>query len=100
MKVKVQNLCSKKSGREVPNQFVISVTDDKGNDSEVFQSYRTVIAVKHYGKRPARFVLDTGALDYSKTTSRYLYEFLGEDRKTIQSKINSGEYQTADLNAK
>ena len=72
--MKVENMVSS-SGNYVPNQFII--TDD---GREIFQSYETIIAIKDKGK----IILDNDALDYSKTTSKYLYMFLGMDRKAIK----------------
>lgn len=48
-----------------------------------------------------RVTLDTNALDYSKTTSKYLYRFLGGvTRKDVLARIKSGtcNYHVADLN--
>ena len=74
--MKVENMVSSR-GSYVPNQFII--TDDKGR--EIFQSYGTIIAVVDDGE----IILDNNALDYSKTTSKYLYMFLGMDRKAIKN---------------
>ena len=73
--MKVENMVSNR-GNYVSNQFII--TDDKGR--EIFQSYETTIAIFDHGK----ITLDTNALDYSVTTSKYLYMFLGMDRKAIK----------------
>ena len=73
--MKVENMVSSR-GKYVPNQFII--TDDKGR--EFFQSYETIIAIKDKGK----ITLDNNALEYSRTTSKYLYMFLGMDRKAIK----------------
>ena len=72
--MKVQNMTSH-NGNYVPNQFIIE--DDKGR--ETFQSYETTIAIFDHGK----ITLDDNALHYSTTTSKYLYMFLGMDRKEI-----------------
>lgn len=92
----VANLVSPRTGREVANQFLI--TD---GEREVFQSYRTVIAVRDYATGTT--TLDTSALDYSVTTSKYLYQFLGGTRwpvtrKDVQRGIADGTYLVADLN--
>ena len=71
--MKVENMVSSR-GNYVPNQFII--TDD---GREIFQSYETIIAIKDKGK----IILDNDALDYSRTTSKYLYLFLGMNRKEI-----------------
>lgn len=85
----VRNMKSPRSGEPVKNQFIITLDDA----SEVFQSYDTVIAHKGY-----KIYLDHGALDYSATTSKYLYQFLDMKRKEIEAKIESGEIETQDLN--
>lgn len=77
--MKVENMVSSR-GNYVPNQFII--TDDKGR--EIFQSYETTIAIFDHGK----ITLDTDALDYSSTTSKYLYMFLGMNRKEIKNNKN------------
>lgn len=77
--MKVENMVSNR-GSYVPNQFII--TDDEGR--EIFQSYETIIAIKDNGK----IILDSDALDYSKTTSKYLYLFLGMNRKEIKNNKN------------
>ena len=74
--MKVENMVSSR-GNYVPNQLII--TDDEGR--EIFQSYETIIAIKDKGK----ITLDNNALEYSRTTSKYLYMFLGMDRKAIKN---------------
>jgi hypothetical protein len=77
------------NGNPAVNQFVI--TD--GN-KEIFQSYETKIAVVERGK----IIIDTRAMDYSKTTSKHLYMFLGMDRKRIESGVKDGEILVQELN--
>ncbi len=86
--MKVTNMTSNRSNREVPNQFII--TDDK---TEVFQSYKTTV-IKIIG---GKTYIDSG-YPFSKTTSKYASQFLGESSKDINRKIKSGEYITAELN--
>ena len=88
MGYKVKNMTSSK-GNDVPNQFII--TD---NGKEIFQSYRTVIAVIDHGQ----VTLDADSWDYSVTTGKYRNQFLGETKKETEAKIKSGEYKLADLN--
>ena len=80
------------NGNKVPNQFVIKLPENV----TVFQSYNTVIAQNRNGE----IVLDSKALDYSATTTKYLKHFLGttESKKQLQDKIQSGFYQVEDLN--
>ena len=86
----VQNMTSH-NGNQVPNQFII----DNGNKT-IFQSYKTIVAVKENGK----VTLDSKALDYSATTLKYLKQFLNtsDSKKQLQAKIESGFYNTSDLN--
>ncbi len=78
------------NGQTVKNQFLIT-DDDFG---ETFQSYDSVIAVRRGGK----VTLDREKWDYSKTTGKYRNQFLGETKAETERKINSGEYELADLN--
>jgi hypothetical protein len=89
--MKVQNMTSAK-GNTVPNQFIIQ--DDNGNTE--FQSYGTTIARKS-DNRSLPIKLDT-KWQYSKTTSKYLYQFLGMKRKEIEAGIKSGLIIVTDLN--
>ena len=81
------------NGRAIPNQLIIF-------DSEytAFQSYDSIIVktVFEHGKR--QVILDETYWDYSKTTGKYRNQFLGEDKKTTERKIKSGEYRLEDLN--
>jgi len=88
MKANVRNMESNRTGRAVPNQFVINV-----DGVEYFQSYRTVIAQDDNGN----ITLDP-AWDCSVTTGKYRNMFLGETKKETQVKIKSGEYKLANLN--
>lgn len=89
MKPIVQNLVSSR-GNDVPNQFEI-----RTDEGTFFQSYTSIIAVI----RPDGTVeLDKNKWDYSKTTGKYRNYFLGEDKKTTEKKIKSGEYTLTNLN--
>lgn len=95
---RVRNLESPRTGNPVANQFVIE--DGK---REVFQSYKTVVAVVEDGK----VTLDKRALDYSVTTSKYLYQFLvwaypyrDVSRADVKRMIADGTYNVADLNGR
>lgn len=94
-KVKVRNMTSPRGNKEVPNQFII--TTEAG---EYFQSYKSTIAFiptfADYQEHP--IVLDSKYWDYSTTTGKYRNQFLGEDKKETQRKINAGIYQLVDLN--
>jgi hypothetical protein len=89
MKIKVKQMTSSRSGRPVANQFIIYTIE-----GEYFQSYDSVIAFDNNGK----ITLDNNTWDYSRTTSKYRNEFLGEGIAETRAKIKSGEYILADLN--
>ena len=82
-------MTSKRSGNQVANQFIIG-----GEGKLVFQSYNSVIAIKEGGK----VTLDATYWNYSKTTSKYRSEFLGETTKETQEKIDNGTYTLTNLN--
>lgn len=90
--MKVRNMTGN-SGREVPNQFII--TD---NGVEYFQSYNSIIVMKRQTPTHTEVTLDEYYWNYSKTTGKYRNLFLGEDKKTTEAKIKSGEYKLANLN--
>ena len=71
------------------NQFIII----NGGES-IFQSYDSIIARKIFDVVD----LDSVYWNYSKTTSKYRNQFLGETTKETQAKIDSCEYILADLN--
>ena len=89
MKIKVQQMTSPRSGRPVANQFIIYTSE-----GEYFQSYDSIIAFNDNGE----ITLDENTWDYSRTTSKYRNEFLGEGTAETRAKIKSGEYILADLN--
>lgn len=87
--MKVYNMTSNRTGREVLNQFII----EEGGKI-YFQSYQTIIAVKQAGK----ITIDTNAENYSRTTSKYLYQFLNTDRKSLLQDVKAGRIVRKDLN--
>lgn len=91
--LKVRNLCSPRSGREVANQFEIYDTD---NGIKVFQSYDSIIV--KIDNINGRVYLDESYWNYSSTTIKYRNIFLGEDSKTTLMKIKNGEYLLTNLN--
>jgi ABC-type Fe3+ transport system substrate-binding protein len=90
MTAKVRQMTSNSSGNPVANQFIIYASD--GN---YFQSYNSVIAFKG---NDGKITLDNYYWDYSRTTSKYRNQFLGEGVADTRAKIESGEYELADLN--
>jgi hypothetical protein len=83
---------SKSRRGKAVNQFEIELD----NGDRVFQSYETTIARID---KAGQVTLDRAKWDYSKTTGLYRNRFLGEDKATTESKIKSGVYKLADLNA-
>ncbi len=99
--MKVENMTSS-SGHKVANQFIITEhgRGALGNFSkrQIFQSYKSVIAIRTMWSDDTRIQLDRNKWDYSKTTGKYRNQFLGETKKETQAKIDSGEYILTDLN--
>lgn len=91
MKIKVKNMTSRNSGREVPNQFII-ITDE----AQYFQSYSTIIARIPFDGSKRQ--LDEDSWDYSVTTGKYRNQFLGENKKETERRIKEGKYELVDLN--
>ena len=88
-KTKVSNLEGRNGA--VKNQF--QVITDKGR---FFQSYDSIIVfIPNDG---SKIQIDERYWDYSKTTGKYRNLFLGEDKKTTESKLKDGTYQFANLN--
>jgi hypothetical protein len=94
--MKVRNMTSS-SGREVPNQFVI--TDGNPAIDRVFQSYDKIIVKQRWEAGQWHTELSEDYWDYSVTTGKYRNQFLGETKKETQAKIDSGEYILTDLNS-
>ena len=99
--MKIRNMTGR-TGREVANQFIIT---DEGHGAlgnftkrEAFQSYGSVIAVVTRWPDKTRIELDKDYWDYSRTTSKYRNQFLGETKKETEKKIKSGEYKLVNLN--
>lgn len=80
--MKVWNMVSD-SGKAIQNQFVI-----KHGRSLYLQSYDTVIArIDNCGRSGEVFLID-GAPNFSKTTSKYLYQFLRENSLISEAYCN------------
>jgi len=96
-------MLSKKSGRPVANQFIITGESRNGLVELYFQSYQTIIAKKEYKNLPnvglrCIIKLDQNSWNYSRTTSRCCSQFLGETTAETKKKIKSGEYILTNLN--
>jgi len=102
--MKVWNMVSEKTDRAIPNQFII-----KHGRSLYFQSYETVVAridnVDNFDTGEEVFLVD-GATDFSKTTSKFLYQFLREhslidgascNKKGIEALIKNGKITTCEI---
>lgn len=72
------------------NQFVLN-----DGETEYFQSYDTIIAKYKDGK----ITLDNNALNYSRTTSKHLFIYLGMNRKEIEAEIKTGLIKLENLNS-
>jgi|8_EtaG_2_1085327.scaffolds.fasta_scaffold407314_1 hypothetical protein len=98
-KIKVENFTSA-NGNKIPNQFLITYNFrgdlDYSFDSEIFQSYDTIIARRYCST--GSIALDKNYWDYSRTTGTYRNIFLGETKGETEKKIKSGEYILTDLN--
>ena len=97
--MKVKNMKSPRTGRSVPNQFIIT-TEGRGAlgnfiEKRVFQSYATIIASITVWEEKTRIELDARKWNYSKKTSKYRNIFLGETTKETEAKIKSGEGKEA-----
>lgn len=92
--LKVKNMVSASSGREVANQFVITNYDDF-NNTVTFQSYNSTICVVDFNKQGAERLTLGRHWDYSRTTSKYLYQFLREyfglsaNKKSLETAIKN-----------
>lgn len=96
--MKITQMTSPRTGKAVPNQFIIE-SKDGDTVTEVFQSYDSVIVkIERYDDGSMGVYLDTVYWNYSKTTSKYRSQFLGESTKETQAKIDSGEYVLTNLN--
>ncbi len=90
--IKVKNMTSS-NGNKISNQFIIN---DYKNQKEIFQSYKSIIAIKDLKKD--KIYLDSYYWNYSVTTGKYRNIFLNEKKNETQKKINSKEYILKDLN--
>jgi hypothetical protein len=90
--MKISNFESKK-GNKVQNQFIIHTPE-----FTLFQSYNSTIIKTTFEDGKRVVYLDEYYWDYSKTTGKYRNQFLGEDKKTTESKIKNNIYKLANLN--
>lgn len=95
-------MTSPRTGKAVPNQFIIVEHGQGANGNfikrETLQSYESIIATVTKWSDREDVTLDSTYWNYSKTTSKYRTQFLGESTKETQAKIDSGEYVLTNLN--
>ena len=89
--MKATNMTSN-NGNKVPNQFIIQTPS-----ARYFKSYDSIIVKTTFIEGKRTVFLDEKYWNFSKTTSKYRSEFLGENKAETQKKINSGEYILTDL---
>lgn len=89
--LKVRNVKGN-SGRKVANQFII-----ENNGNVYFQSYQSLCA--KYDRKAKKLTVGRDCI-CSRTTSKYLYQFIeeetriyGVDRKIILETMNKGEIE-------
>lgn len=90
--MKVRNMTSPKTGREVANQFII----ENGN-ATVFQSYQSTIVEIDRDNLTITVHKD---YDYSPTTSKYRNKFMEEEgfyelanKKAFEEALKTGTYK-------
>lgn len=89
--MKVSQMTNDK-GRAMPNQFIIHTPE-----AAYFQSYNSIIVKTTFEEGKRKVYLDEVYYNYSKTTSKYRNQFLGETTKETEKKIKSGEYELINL---
>ena len=86
---KVENMTSS-NGNKVANQFLL-----KTENSTMFQSYDTLIAVKDNN---GQLYLDSENWNYSKTTSKYRNQFTRLTTDETKKAIKDGKIKLVELN--
>ena len=91
---------SGRTGNPIANQYEIVSTLD-GAKIRVFQSYDSIIVKVTYDEFGLQETvqLDEYYWDYSRTTSKYRNQFLGEGIADTRKKIEQGVYILTDLNS-
>jgi len=102
--IKVENMTSNR-GNKIANQFIITHLIETGYIREYFQSYKSMIAMRSYypfdtdlNKNQVVF-LDPDFWNYSRTTSKYLNQFLGLTSKEIKLLIDADAFEFRNLNS-
>lgn len=89
--MQVFNLTSKRSGKAVANQYCIIMNDG----ARYFRSYDSNICKI---EPDGTIILDEYYWNYSKTTSKYLAQFLGVNNAQIHANVKAGIYKMENLN--
>jgi hypothetical protein len=89
---KVNNMRSPK-GNLVANQFIVHTPE-----ATYFQSYQSLIIKTTFEHGERVVYLDEYFWNYSRTTSKYRCDFLGENTKETKEKIQKGIYKLTNLN--
>ena len=89
---KVNNMRSPK-GNLVANQFIVHTPE-----ATYFQSYQSLIIKTTFEDGQRVVYLDEYFWNYSRTTSKYRCDFLGENTKETKQKIEKGIYKLTNLN--
>ena len=63
-----------------------------------FQSYDTIIAKIEYKNNKKKIIFDTYAMEYSRTTNKYLYSFMLMNRQEINKLIKLNQITFKNLN--
>ena len=94
MSMKVYNMVSPRTGREVANQFVI-----EGDGTTTFQSYNSTIAVIDWNEHTVKIGKDW---NYSNTTGKYRNSFFDDNHfsdmkdtksiKRVMKKVDENGY--------
>jgi len=83
--VKVEKLTGR-TGRPVKRQYILHAPEGR-----YFQSYAALVAFQSHCKTVT--LLDPDYWQYSRTTMKYLSNFIGEPMHTIKEKVQSGIYK-------
>ena len=71
------------------------IVDGEGN--RTFQSFNSLIATKD---RHGKVTLDETYWDYSRTTTKYLRQFINDSSINIRQAIDQGQFKLANLNGR
>ena len=86
--VRVEKMTGR-TGRPVKNQYVIHTPEGR-----YFQSYAAMVAFQDHLNTTT--LLDKRYWRYSRTTMKYLEQFLGQGMKQIIEHVESGYYRLVD----